>query len=224
MYLFSVLVVSMMISESYGFQINAMSRIQSSNSQINTALKRNNFALFGTRQRAWAKGDLSDKDIFEAEDDLDGPLSPEKQKLQPEITFFEGPPSASELLFPALSIITVIGIIPFISALSHPLWVRYKITSRRINITSGIGGNDESTIIYPDIEEVRFVFRALGESGDMVLFLKDGAKVEMRHVPNFVEVLQYVLDQCDDEAKEKSMKIPASMIKSDDSEAVSASA
>ena len=32
-------------------------------------------------------------------------------------------------------------------------------------------------LIYPDIDEIRFVFRAFGSAGDMVLFLKDGAKV-----------------------------------------------
>lgn len=99
------------------------------------------------------------------------------------------------------------------SALARQLWVRYTFTSRRINIVSGIGGNDESTIIYPDIEEVRFVFRAFGKSGDMVLFLKDGAKVELRHVPNFVKVLKFVLEQCDEEAKEKSMDIPEAFLK-----------
>ena len=171
-------------------------------------------SLYGTRQRAWAKGDLSDKDIFEDEDDPDNKLdNAKKNKLEAEVTFFEGPPSPTEMLFPAISILTIIGIVPFISSLSRQLWVRYKFTSRRISITSGVGGNDQSTIIYPDVEEIRFVFRALGECGDMVLFLKDGAKVEMRHVPNFINVLQFVLDKCDDECKEKSMKIPEFMIK-----------
>jgi hypothetical protein len=173
----------------------------------------------GNRQRAWAKGDLNDKDIFEAEDsgEVDNTV---KNKLAPEITFFEGPPDASEMFFPTLSILTVIGIIPFMSSLARQLWVRYKFTSRRINIVSGIGGNDESVIIYPDIEEVRFVFRAFGKSGDMVLFLKDGAKVELRHVSNFVNVLKYVLDQCDDECREKSQNIPATFLKDLDPELV----
>merc|ERR1711871_1629341 len=171
-------------------------------------------SLYGTRQRAWAKGDLSDKDIFEDEDDPDYKLdNAKKNKLEAEVTFFEGPPSPTEMIFPALSILTVIGIIPFISSVSRQLWVRYKFTSRRISITSGVGGNDQSTIIYPDVEEIRFVFRALGECGDMVLFLKDGAKVEMRHVPNFVNVLKFVMDKCDEECREKSMKIPEFMLK-----------
>ena len=161
----------------------------------------------GARNRAWAKGDLSDKDIF---DDGDG--SEEKKakfKLEAETIFFEGPPSATEIIFPAISILTVIGIVPFISAVSRQFWVKYKFTSRRISIQSGFGGNDQSEIIYPDIEEIRFVYRAFGSAGDMVLFLKDGAKVEMRHVPNFENVYRYTLEQCDPACVEKSMKLKA---------------
>lgn len=161
----------------------------------------------GSKQRAWGKGDLSDKDIFEDEDNSEEG-SKKKNKLQPEAVFQEGPPDASEVFLPALSIITVIGVVPFISALSRQFWVRYKFTSRRISIQSGINGKDQSEIIYPDIEEIRFVFRAFGSAGDMVLFLKDGAKVELRHVTNFRAVYEYILSQCDEECKEKSMSMP----------------
>ena len=88
-------------------------------------------------------------------------------KVQPELSFYRDPPDAFGMLFPTRYIITVIGIVPFIASAARQLWVRYTITSRRINIVSGIGGKDESTIIYPDMEEVRFVFRAFGKSGDM---------------------------------------------------------
>lgn len=132
-----------------------------------------------------------------------------KMRLDPETVFFEGPPSLTEVVFPAISILTVIGIIPFVAAVTRQVWVRYKFTSRRISIQSGIGGNTQTEIIYPEIQEIRFAFRGFGASGDMVLFLKDGAKVELRHVPKFQEVYEYVLGKCDDECKQKSMKIPA---------------
>ena len=105
---------------------------------------------------AWAKGDLSDKDIFEDSDDSDDNSNKKnKLKLDPETVFYDGPPSATEILLPALSIVTVIGIVPFVSALSRQVWVRYKITSRRISIQSGIGGKDQAEIIYPDIEQIK---------------------------------------------------------------------
>merc|ERR1719224_314463 len=159
-------------------------------------------------KRAWTKGDLGEgADMFDdTEDDAMADVK-KKFKLEPETVFFEGPPAASEVIIPAISIITVLGIIPFVSALARQAWVRYKFTSRRISIASGIGGKEVSEVIYPDVEEIKYVFR-LGGAGDMVLFLKDGAKVEMRHVPKFDEVYAYVIAKCDAEAQEKSMKLP----------------
>ncbi len=67
-------------------------------------------SLFGARNRAWAKGDLSDKDIFDdTKDDDSLGNKKDKFKLEPETVFFEGPPSASEVILPALSVLTVIG-------------------------------------------------------------------------------------------------------------------
>lgn len=41
--------------------------------------------------------------------------------------------------------------------------VKYKITSRRISVVSGVGGKDLTEVIYPDIARVAYVFRcALG--------------------------------------------------------------
>ena len=169
--------------------------------------------LFGNpKGRAWAKGDLSDKDIFEDADatGLEGPEDKKKKvKLEPETVFFEGAPSPSELLLPGLSVLTVIGIVPFASALSRQAWVRYKFTSRRISIQSGVGGKTTTEIIYPDIEEIRFVYRAFGTAGDMVLFLKDGAKVELRFVPEFEKIYTFILGKVDDECRQKSMKLSA---------------
>ncbi|KAJ1422860.1 hypothetical protein B484DRAFT_297131, partial [Ochromonadaceae sp. CCMP2298] len=118
-----------------------------------------------------------------------------------ETVFFEGPPSSFEVLFPALSILTVIGIVPFVAAVSRQFWVKYKFTSRRISIQSGFGGKTTSEIIYPDVSEIRFVYRAFGSAGDMVLFLKDGAKAELRFVPEFESVYEYVLGKCDEECR-----------------------
>jgi len=51
-------------------------------------------------------------------------------------------------------------------------------------------------IVYSDITEIRTVNRLFGD-GDMVAFLRDGAKFEMRNIPNFKETLDFMLDQVD---------------------------
>jgi hypothetical protein len=64
----------------------------------------------------------------------------EKAILAPEEVFFEGPPSWTEMVIPGISILTVIGIVPFIATATRQAWVKYKITSRRISVTSGFNG------------------------------------------------------------------------------------
>jgi Bacterial PH domain len=117
-----------------------------------------------------------------------------KTNLAPEEVFYEGPPAVTETIAPTLSILTVVGIIPAAAAWARQAWVRYKITNRRIRVSSGIGGKEMSEIVYNDVVEIRSVKRLLGD-GDMVLFLRDGAKFEMRHVPNFDETMPFILSQ-----------------------------
>jgi hypothetical protein len=118
--------------------------------------------------------------------------------LAPEETFFEGPPAITETIVPTISILTVIGIIPAAAAWARQAWVRYKITSRRVRVTSGFGGNDMAEIVYPDIVEIRTVKRLFGD-GDLVAFLRDGAKFEMRNIPNFEETMEFILKQVDED-------------------------
>lgn len=92
----------------------------------------------------------------------------------------------------------MVGIIPAAAAWARQAWVRYKITSRRIRVTSGIGGKDMAEIVYPDIVELRTAKRLFGD-GDMVAFLRDGAKFEMRNIPEFETAMEFILDQVDPE-------------------------
>lgn len=116
--------------------------------------------------------------------------------LAPEEVHYEGPPAITETIVPTISILTVVGIIPAAASWARQAWVRYKITTRRIRVTSGVGGKDMAEIVYPDIVEIRTVKRLFGD-GDMVAFLRDGAKFEMRNIPNFEETMEFILKQVD---------------------------
>jgi hypothetical protein len=118
--------------------------------------------------------------------------------LAPEEVYYEGPPAITETIVPTISILTVVGIIPAAAAWARQAWVRYKITSRRIRVTSGVNGQDMAEIVYPDITEVRTVKRLFGD-GDMVAFLRDGAKFEMRNIPEFDDTMEFVMKQVDPE-------------------------
>ncbi|CAM9495787.1 unnamed protein product [Chrysoparadoxa australica] len=131
----------------------------------------------------------------------------EKVKLEAEVTFFEGGPDVTETFVPALSVITVIGVIPFAASLARQAWVRYTITSRRVKVVSGIQGKDTTEIVYPDIKRMVYVWRMFGRCGDVVMELKDGSKLELRSLPNFEENYAYIYSRTSDECKELSDEI-----------------
>lgn len=125
--------------------------------------------------------------------------------LAPEEIHYEGPPAITETIIPTISILTVLGIVPAIASWSRQAWVRYKITTRRIRVVSGIGGKDMAEIVYPDITEIRSVKRLFGD-GDMVFFLRDGAKFEMRNIPEFDESVKFILEQVRPEVKKQYLE------------------
>lgn len=130
--------------------------------------------------------------------------TPQKVKLEPEETFFEGRTSWTELIIPTISILTVVGLIPFTAALARYIWVRYTVTSRRISVDSGFQGKDHVEIVYRDIASIKYVRRAGGASADCVLELKDGAKLELRAIPNWDDIFKYMMERVDEEARELS--------------------
>merc|ERR1712086_5269 len=124
-----------------------------------------------------------------------GSGSKEAVTLEPEWTFFEGPPSKTEMILPALSTLTVLGIIPFGASVARQFWCNYRITSRRISITGGFQGKETAEIVYRDITEIRYIKRFGGASADAVLFLRDGAKIEARAMDEFPRVMDFIMSK-----------------------------
>ena len=118
------------------------------------------------------------------------PASPGAQ-IQ-ESVFYEGGPARGDLLLNLLFGLTLIGIPFAVGAIVRALWLRFRITSRRIEVNGGWLGRDRSQVVYSQISEVRSVPSGFGAWGDMVLVLNDGAKLEMRSVPRFRELETYI--------------------------------
>ena len=109
--------------------------------------------------------------------------------------FYEGGPANGDLIINLMAGITLIGLPFTFGAIVRALWVRYKITSRRISVTGGWLGRDRTQVVYSQICEIRAIPRGLGTYGDMVLVLKDGARLEIRSIPNFRETEAYILEK-----------------------------
>ena len=86
--------------------------------------------------------------------------------------------------------------LPFtIGAIVRAIWLRFRITSRRVSVSGGWLGRDKTQVVYSQIKEVRSVPRGFGAWGDMVLVLSDGARLELRSVPRFRDVETYILER-----------------------------
>jgi hypothetical protein len=106
--------------------------------------------------------------------------------------FYAGGPARGDLITNLLFGITLIGIPFAVAALVRALWLRFRITSRRVEVSGGWLGRDRTQVVYSQIREVRSAPRGLGFWGDMVLVLNDGMKLEMRAVPNYKEAEAYI--------------------------------
>lgn len=115
-----------------------------------------------------------------------------------EDVFYEGGPHVGDLIFNILLAFTVICLPLTVGAIVRAIWLRFRITDRRISITGGWQGKDRTDIIYSEIVKVVKVPRGLGFWGDIVVTLKDKSRLEMRAVPRFREISDYITERAAD--------------------------
>ncbi len=121
-----------------------------------------------------------------------------------EEVYFEGKPHIGDLIIGLLLSVFVITIPLTIGSIVRALWIRYRITNRRITVTGGWLGRSRTDVAYSEIAKVVIVPRGLGSWGDMVLTLKDGSRLELRSIPNFRAVYDYIESKLSIKAKEAS--------------------
>tara|TARA_A100001035_G_scaffold6338_1_gene4532 strand:- start:111 stop:524 length:414 start_codon:yes stop_codon:yes gene_type:complete len=106
--------------------------------------------------------------------------------------FYEGGPAKSDLIVNILAGFTILGLPFTFAAIVRALWLRYKITDKRITINGGWFGKNKTQVSLSNIDEIRSVPRGFGSYGDMVLILNDGSKVEMKSLPSFRDKQKFI--------------------------------
>ena len=112
-----------------------------------------------------------------------------------EEVYFEGGPHIGDLIIGILVGFTLVGIPLTVGAIVRALWLRFRISDRRISVTGGWMGRDRSDIIYSEIVKIAKVPRGIGFWGDMVVTLRDGSRLELRAIPKFRELYNYISEQ-----------------------------
>jgi nitrogen fixation protein len=109
-----------------------------------------------------------------------------------EEVYFEGGPHIGDLITNILIGLTVVGLPLTVGAIVRALWLRYRISDRRVSVTGGWRGRDRTDVIYSEIVKIVKVPRGIGAWGDMVITLRDGSRLEIRAIPKFREIYDYI--------------------------------
>jgi hypothetical protein len=112
-----------------------------------------------------------------------------------EEVFYEGGPHVGDLIINILLGFTVICLPLTVGSIVRALWLRYRITDRRISITGGWQGRDRTDIIFSEVVKVVKVPRGFGSWGDIVVTLKDGSRLEIRAIPRFREIYDHIAEK-----------------------------
>ncbi|TVQ51814.1 MAG: PH domain-containing protein [Spirulina sp. DLM2.Bin59] len=112
-----------------------------------------------------------------------------------ETAFYEGGPHIGDLIFNILLGFTVICLPLTVGAIVRALWLRYRITDRRVSVTGGWQGRDRTDVIYAEVSKIASVSRGVGLWGDIVLTLRDGNRLELRAIPRYREICDYIAER-----------------------------
>jgi Bacterial PH domain len=115
-----------------------------------------------------------------------------------EEVYYEGGPHVGDLIFNIFLAFTVICIPLTVGAIVRALWLRYRITDRRISVIGGWKGTQRTDIIYSEVIKIVKVPRGVGLWGDLVITLRDKSRLEMRAVPQFREIYDYISERAAD--------------------------
>jgi hypothetical protein len=123
-----------------------------------------------------------------------------------EEVIYEGGPHIGDLIVNLLIGFSIIGLPLTVGAIVRALWLRFRITNRRISVTGGWMGQDRTDIIYSEIVKVVKVPRGFGLWGDVVVTLRNGSRLELRSLPKFREIEDYILEKIDN--KNRQIGVP----------------
>lgn len=80
-----------------------------------------------------------------------------------------------------------------IASVGRRLWFSYRFTNKRLTVTNTSPlFKSQVEIAYSKVKEIRAAPRALGLWGDMVIFLKDGGRLEIAGLERYKEIKEHI--------------------------------
>ena len=116
-----------------------------------------------------------------------------------ETLHLETGPAAGDVAVNVLLGVTLLWLPLSIAAVTRAAFVKYRFTDRRISvITTAPWKNEQLDAAYQEVADVITIGRGVGLWGDMLVTLRNGDKIEMRAIPQFMELKAYILQRRDE--------------------------
>ncbi|KAK9919023.1 hypothetical protein WJX75_008741 [Coccomyxa subellipsoidea] len=141
------------------------------------------------KQVPYGKSRREEDNVSEAQ-----PKAAKSYDYRDEQLYWEGPPHRGDLAINIALGTTLLWLPLTFAALGRGIFVNYKFTDRRLTVSTSAPWKTESLdAAYQEIKDVKTVGRGLGFWGDMVVTLRNGDKIELRSLPKFLELRDYIL-------------------------------
>ncbi|KAK9813132.1 hypothetical protein WJX72_009632 [[Myrmecia] bisecta] len=115
-----------------------------------------------------------------------------------EILHFESPPHRGDLAVNLALGTTLLWLPLTAAAVSRAAFMKFRFTDLRVSvITTAPWQKEQLDAPYQEVKDVVTVPRGLGAWGDMVITLRNGNKLELRSLPRFKEMKEYILARRD---------------------------
>lgn len=124
------------------------------------------------------------------------PGSKPKYDYTSEKLHFESAPHRGDLATNVVLGATLLWLPLTVASVGRAAFVKYRFTDRRVSvITNAPWKQEQLDVPYQEVKEVVFIGRGVGAWGDMVITLKNNDKIEMRSLPRFKELRDYILER-----------------------------
>ncbi|CAL5222885.1 g5313 [Coccomyxa viridis] len=150
------------------------------------------------------------------EKDKDGGLKQDsrmsKYDFSREQIHWEGPPHRGDIAVNLALGTTLLWLPLTIASVTRGAFVNFIFSDKRLSvITTAPWKTERLDAAYQEIKDVKTVGRGIGLWGDMVVTLRNNDKIELRSLPKFLELKEYILKRREELSDTKNSSEPKSV-------------
>ncbi|CAK0785169.1 hypothetical protein CVIRNUC_008375 [Coccomyxa viridis] len=130
-----------------------------------------------------------------------------KYDFSGETVHWEGPPHRGDMAINIALGTTLLWLPLTVASVTRGAFINFIFTDKRLSvITQAPWKTERLDAAYQEVKDVKTVGRGIGLWGDMVVTLRNNDKIELRSLPKFLELRDYILKRREELAGAEKME------------------